>query len=166
MHEDRLKLSDAIALAVERARTLMDQAPEFTGRLDIDLYDRNGALKDTRRVENMVVTTGKNWIMSRMTATPSTMDNMAIGTGSTAAAVGDTALGSEIARVANSSATTSGNVTTYTCVFGAGVGTGSITEAGIFNATTAGTMLARATFTAIAKGASDSLSITWTVTGN
>ena len=40
----------------------------------------------------------------------------------------------------------------------------AIAEAGIFNAGAAGTMLARATFTAINKGASDTLAITWTVT--
>jgi hypothetical protein len=40
----------------------------------------------------------------------------------------------------------------------------AITEAGVFNAASAGTMYSRATFTAINKGAADTLQITWTYT--
>jgi len=50
--------------------------------------------------------------------------------------------------------------------FGAGVGTGAVTEAGIFNASSAGTMLCRTTFSVINKAAADTLGITWTVTVN
>ena len=47
----------------------------------------------------------------------------------------------------------------------AGDGTNAaITEAGVFNAASTGTMYSRATFTAINKGASDTLQITWTYT--
>jgi hypothetical protein len=48
--------------------------------------------------------------------------------------------------------------------FGAGVATGAITEAGVFNALTAGTMLCRTVFSVINKGALDTLVITWKVT--
>ena len=90
---------------------------------------------------------------------------MAIGTGATAPAFGNTALGTEIDRNATTSITDSANVVTYVGNWAAGDGTNSaITEAGIFNAASVGTMLARATFTAINKGASDTLAITWTVT--
>ena len=43
-------------------------------------------------------------------------------------------------------------------------GTGAITEAGIFNASSSGTMLCRTVFSVVNKGASDSMTITWTVT--
>jgi len=49
-------------------------------------------------------------------------------------------------------------------LFGAGEGTGSITEAGIFNASSSGTLLCRTVFSVVNKGASDSMTITWTVT--
>ena len=63
------------------------------------------------------------------------------------------------------SSTDSANVVTYVGNWAAGDGTNAaITEAGIFNAASTGTMLARAVFSAINKGASDTLAITWTLT--
>lgn len=119
-------------------------------------------------IPNLVVTAGKGYIASRMkdTGSPTQMTHMAIGTGTVAAAAGDTTLGTEAARVALGTAggTVAANVVTYSATFGAGTGTGAITEAGLFNAASSGTLLCRTVFSAVNKGASDSLSITWTVT--
>jgi len=46
----------------------------------------------------------------------------------------------------------------------AGDGTGALVEAGILNAASAGTLLARVVFSVINKGAADTLEITWTLT--
>jgi hypothetical protein len=89
---------------------------------------------------------------------------MAIGTGSTAAAASNTALGSQAARTTLTSTTVSGADVTYVDTFAAGTGTGAITEAGLFNASSSGTMLCRTVFSVVNKGASDSMTITWTVT--
>jgi len=90
---------------------------------------------------------------------------MALGTGTTAPALGDTALGTEIDRNALTSRTDNNNVVTYIGNWAAGDATNAaIAEAGIFNAGAAGTMLARATFTPINKTAGDTLQVTWTVT--
>mgnify|MGYP003595372624 CR=1 FL=1 len=136
-----------------------------TGRLAITLTGPDGHLKDQRDHPNLVVTTGKGWIAARMKTTgqPTEMTHLAVGTGATAAAVGDTALGAESARVALASSV-SGAVTTYTATFPAGTGTAALTEAGLFNANSAGTLLCRTVFPVINKGASDSLAITWTIT--
>ena len=100
-----------------------------------------------------------------MTDTTATaMSHMAIGTGSTAAAAGDTALGTESARTALTSTTVTNNEVVYVDTFGAGTGTGAITEAGVFNASSGGTMLCRTVFSVVNKGADDSMTITWTVT--
>ena len=129
------------------------------------LTDKFGNVKQDFSVPNRVVTVGKGFIASRMVGTSSAvMSHMAVGSGTTAAADGDTALQSELARVALTSATTVGAVTTYVATFVAGVGTGAITEAGIFNASSAGVMLCRTTFLVVNKGADDTMSITWTVT--
>jgi len=48
----------------------------------------------------------------------------------------------------------------------AGYGTGAVSEAGIFNASSAGDMLARTVFSTINKAAADTLGITWTITVN
>ena len=92
------------------------------------------------------------------------MSHMAIGTGSTAAAAGNTALGSEAGRVALTSSTVTDNAVAYVASFGAGTGTGAITEAGLLNASSSGTLLCRTVFSVINKGANDTLGITWTVT--
>ena len=135
------------------------------GRLTIALND-----EVVQEVDNLVVTTGKGYVASRMKdATATAMSHMAIGTGSTAAAAGDTALGSEAARqpLASSNGTVvSGADITYTATFGAGVGTAAITEAAILNASSSGTMLCRTVFAVVNKGASDSMTITWTVTAS
>jgi hypothetical protein len=116
-------------------------------------------------VPNLVVTTGKNFVASRIKdATTAAMSHMAIGTVSTAAAATDSALGGESARVALASTTVTGNVVNYIASFPAGTGTGAITEAGLFNANTVGTMFCRTTFAVVNKGASDSMTITWSVT--
>ena len=116
-------------------------------------------------IKNVVVTTGKGYIASRMKdATATAMSHMAIGTGTTAAAVGDTALVSEANRQALTSTAVSGGQVTYSATFGNGQGTGALTEAAILNASSGGTMLCRTVFSVINKGANDTLAITWTVT--
>jgi hypothetical protein len=130
------------------------------GKLAIAL---NG--ETVKEVDNLVVTAGKGFVASRMKdATTTAMTHMAIGTGSTAAAVSNTALGSQSARTTLTSTTVSGADVTYVDTFPAGTGTGAITEAGLFNASSSGTMLCRTVFDVVNKGASDSMTITWTVT--
>jgi hypothetical protein len=120
------------------------------------------------RVKNLVVNTGLNFMTSRMKDTTlDAMTHMAVGSGTTAAAAGDTALETQIsARVSLTSTTVTANAIEYVAAFGAGVSTGAITEAGIFNASTAGTMLCRTVFAVVNKGAADTLQITWLVTIN
>lgn len=115
--------------------------------------------------KNLIVNAGKNFLASAVINTSaSPFTYMAIGTGTTAAAVGDTALGSEVARSAFTSSSVASNVVTLSTTYAAGTGTGALTEAGILNASSGGTMLSRVVFSAINKGASDSLTITWTIT--
>lgn len=143
---------------------MIQETVKATGALQIKLYGPDGQLKQEQNVKNLVVTTGKGYIASRMVSTPTAMSHMAIGTGTVDPVVGDTALGTQAARVALTSSAAVGAVVTYVASFGAGTGTGAITEAGIFNASTAGTMLCRTEFAVVNKGADDSLTITWTVT--
>ena len=137
---------------------------KMTGRLSIRLYDKFGNLKDSRDIDNLVVTAGKTFIAARMVGVPTAMSHMALGSGAVAPAAGDTTLGTELGRAALSSGTSAGAVATYAASFAAGVGTGAVTEAGIFNASVAGTMLARTTFAVVNKGASDSMTVSWAVT--
>jgi|TARA_B110000263_G_C15275526_1_gene495682 hypothetical protein len=135
----------------------------LTGRLSISL---NG--KVVQEVNNLVVTAGKSWIASRMNAaTASVMTHMGVGTNSTAAVVGDTALGTQLSTrsgLTTSGGTVAGAVITYACTYAAGSHTGAITEAGVFNASSSGTMLCRTVFAVINKGAADTMTVSWAVT--
>lgn len=132
------------------------------GRVQIALNDE--VVQD---IDNLVVTAGKGYVASRIKdATATAMSHMAVGTNSSAAAAGDTALGAEVGRVALTSTGVSGSIVTYAATFSAGTGTGSLTEAGILNASSSGTMLCRTVFSTISKGANDSMTITWTITAS
>ena len=132
---------------------------KMTGRLIISINDNV-----VQEVDNLVVTAGKEFVASRMIGTSAdVMDNMAIGSGSTAAAAGDTALGSELDRQSATSSV-SGAVVTFSATFGAGNGTGAVSEAGLFNASSGGSMLCRTVFSVVNKGAADSMTISWAVT--
>ncbi len=87
---------------------------------------------------------------------------MAIGTGTPAA----TLLQTEVARVAFTSKTRANAVVTMVADFAAGVGTGAITEAGVFDIATANTvnMHLSNSFAVINKAAGDSLQVTWSIT--
>jgi len=138
---------------------------QMRGDVVVELFHADGSLKDRREVKNLVVTVGKQFIASRMArSTAAVMSHMAIGSGTTAPAAGDTALQSELGRVALSSLSASGAVVTHAATFPAATGTGAVTEAGIFNASSAGTMQCRTTFPVVNKGADDAMQITWTVT--
>ena len=139
---------------------------KVTGSVNVVIHDESGKQKENFTIPNLVVTTGLAYIASRMKdATATAMTHMAEGTGSTAAAAGNTALETQLgSRVALTSTTVTSNSTAYVATFGAGVGTGALTEAGIFNASTSGTMLCRTLFAVINKGAADTMTITWTIT--
>jgi len=139
-----------------------------TGKLHIVVRDENGNIKDEVFTENLVVDSGLDYIAERMkdSGSPAEMSHMAIGSDNTAAASGDTALGSELGRVslATAGGTVTNNAVEYVATFPAGTGTGAVEEAGLFNADPAGDMLCRSVFSVVNKGVADSMSITWTVT--
>ena len=136
-----------------------------TGQVSIDIFGPNGELKEKAYIPNLVVAVGRAYIASRMKDdTATAMSHMAVGTGAVAADAADTTLGTEANRQLLSSTVVADNVVTYTAEYAAGQGTGALTEAGIFNASSAGTMLCRTVFDVINKAADDSMTITWTVT--
>ena len=144
----------------------LNDTPKANGALNIKLFDAAGQIKDERIIENLLVTTGLNWLAARAVGTPAAMSHMAVGSGVVAPALANTNLATELGRAALTAQTSSLNVATFSCTFAAGVGTGAVTEAGIFNAGAAGTMLNRSVFPVINKGALDTMQINWTVTQN
>lgn len=140
--------------------------PAVFGRpfhMKLELRDKLGDLKETRSIYNTVTTSGKNGTMDQMLLSPtlSKPTHMAIGTGSPAA----NALGTELDRNALTSKTRSNAIVTFVGDWAAGDGTGALTEAGVFDASSSGNMWLSASFSVVNKAAGDSLSITWTFTG-
>ena len=139
---------------------MINDGLKLKGKLSIALND-----EVVQEVDNLVVTAGKGYVASRMKdASATAMSHMAIGSGTTNPAASDTALETELGRVALTSTTVSSAVVTYVATFAAGTGTGAVTEAGILNASSSGTLLCRTEFSVVNKGSADSMTITWTVT--
>jgi hypothetical protein len=132
---------------------------KLTGALTIALND-----EIVQETKNLVVTAGKNWVADRMNNVNTVMTHMAVGTGTTAAAAGNTTLVTENDRNALTSTTVTANAVAYVATWAAGDGTAALTEAGLFDAASAGDMLARTVFSVVNKGAADSMTITWTIT--
>lgn len=138
-----------------------------------------GFYSDEKDTRNLVVTVGKEAAARLLSGVGgiAVMQSIGQGTGATAAAAGDTTLQTEVkadgtgaAGVhAVAAATTSIVTTTTTNDTAQFVGTVSetatiaVTESGLFNATTSGTLLARQTFTAVNVVTGDSLQFTWKI---
>ena len=142
---------------------MINDSFNLKGKVEVRLND-----EVVREIDNLVVTAGKGFVASSMIKTtsnsPAAMTHMAIGSNTTNPAAGDTALGTELGRVALTSGTASGAVVTYVATFAAGTGTGAVVEAGILNASSGGTLLCHTEFDVVNKGSADAITITWTVT--
>lgn len=146
--------------------SLIKDKIQVTGKLNVKHINKDGHTIREYNFKNLVVTTGLQHIAARLvdSGIPDEMSHMAVGASSTAPDLTDTTLGSQLGRVALATVTPSGTTVTYTATFPSGTATGAITEAGIFNASSGGTMLCRTTFLAINKGADDTLAISWVLT--
>jgi hypothetical protein len=131
----------------------------LTGALTIALND-----EIVTETGNLVVTAGKNWVAQRMNNVNTVMTHMAVGTGTTDAAAGQTTLVSENDRNALTSTTVTNNTIIYVATWAAGDATAALTEAGVFDAASGGDMLCRTKFNVVNKAAADSMTITWTIT--
>ena len=135
------------------------------GYFNAKLFDENGNLKQEVDTPNLITFAGFDVVSQRMWSTQTgspAVTFIAIGSGTVAASTANTALGGELSRMTGTYSHTDGQQNlSHTCTFAAGAGTGSITEAGMLNSGATGYLLCRQTFAQIAKGASDSLQITW-----
>ena len=144
---------------------MINEGLKLRGDVALVLRDKDGNVKSEQKVKNLIVDTGLNFICDRMKDDETAMTHMALGSGTTAPAAGNTALESQLgSREALDSSTVSANTITYVASFEAGDATGAVTEAAIFNAASGGTMLCRVTFSVVNKAADDTLSVNWQLT--
>lgn len=152
---------------------------KLRGYVELALYDaqlneleRVKAPLLERRSHNAVVTTGRAWVLKQIISsdmvTSHNLSHMAVGTGTSAPATSDTALQSEATRLSVGTFTTS-NLTSNPPSWQAAislntnVGNTTLGEVGIFNSSSGGTMLCRATFATLNKTTSNTLGISYTV---
>ena len=144
---------------------MINEGLKLKGDVAVVLRDKNGNVKEEHKINNLIVDTGLNFICDRMKDDETAMTHMALGSGTTAPAAGNTALESQLgSREALDSSTVTNNQIVFISSFEAGDATGAVSEAGIFNAASGGTMLCRVTFSVVNKAADDVLSINWTIT--
>lgn len=126
-----------------------------------------------RNISNLLTSAGKAGLASRVNGdgAEAAFTYVAVGTGTNAAAVGDTTLQTEsaasgLSRAAGTASRITTSVTNDTAqVLKLFTVTGSVavTEAGLLNASSSGVLLARQVFSAINVVNGDSLTITWKV---
>lgn len=146
------------------------------GSLRIAMYDPDGKVVEERLIENTVVTQGRSWVLGQLETvnqvTSQAIGFMAIGTSTTAPATGDVLLGSEITRIAIGTWVTStltANPPNWQAQasFATNQGNTTLGEVGLFNSSGANvaTLLAHATFTSFSKTTSNTLTISYTISG-
>jgi hypothetical protein len=145
---------------------------KISGLIEIEVI-RDGKVVDKRKIKNLITTAGKGEVTNLMgnVSSPASFTYLAVGTGATAAAAGDTTLQTEItdSGLARASATVTRQTTTTTndtlrlIKSWTVSGTKAITECGIFNAASAGVLLGRQVFTAVNVVSSDTFQVTYSV---
>jgi len=138
----------------------------FRGRVTAFIEYDDGRTQ-TIEQSNVVTTAGRNRYAALLTEESTAFpDYIAVGTGTTAAATSDTALETEVDRNQIVGRSNSTGVSTYKAFFGKDEANGSLlSEAGLFDLSSAGTMFCRALFASpIVKVNTMSVTITWTVT--
>lgn len=139
---------------------------KLKGSMQIVMRRGDGSI-DVVRKDNMIVDSGFDFIADAIgnSTRPGAMNYIAVGTDATAVAAAQAALVAELSRISATYTHTAGTKTfTIETTFDPGVATGAITEAGVFNAAAAGSMLDRVTFAVINKGADDAMTVTFTFT--
>lgn len=187
MHNDT-RITDAVQIAMGRARELKDGAG-IVGYGIVELRGADGELKSVEPFANLITTAGDQYYATRaiagvVPATPADatkVTGMKLGTGTTAVTKSSTAAALITYKTASNvvfdasfptAAAVGGDAgwnANYKVTWGAGVATdAALTEAVIVNdagtnaTSSAANTISRVVFTAVNKGASDTLAITWT----
>jgi len=138
----------------------------LVGSMNAILKRGDGRVLVTRK-DNLIVDAGWTFIsdaIGNSGARPGVMGFIGVGTGTTAPAADQTALVTQTLRKAATFSKPSTKQFQFETTFNPGESTAALTEAGVFNASSAGTMLDRVTFSVINKGADDTLTQRFTFT--
>lgn len=132
-----------------------------------------GTWRKSANVSNLITNAGFAGVASRIggAGAEAAFDYIAVGTGTTAAAVANTTLETELATsglsraqgtVSRQTTDVSNDTARVTHTFSV-TGTAAVTESGVLNAASSGVLLCRQVFSAINVSNGDSLAITWDI---
>jgi len=147
----------------------MIESVSLVGTVDFTVFDLNGNHVRTIRDNNLVTTAGKNYLVKKIIGSAdvlgSSIEVLAVGDDdSTAAAVGDTELNNEVARVDIDSVSDSGNTGQFTTTLPIGVATGTIAEAGLFTSDTTPILLSHIVLsTPFTKASDEFILVNWRI---
>lgn len=145
----------------------MEEKISAHGGFSATLIHKNGKV-ETIRKDNLVLNGGIDLIcdsLGKSDGRPAVLGYIAVGTDTNPASDGQTALGAEVLRKALTYKHVAGtNKMTVTATFNAGEATGALTEAGICNASSGGTLFDRVVFSVLNKGADDILTTNFEIT--
>ena len=144
------------------------------GNVDLQLFTKDGELKDRCYVKNLVTTAGKAFLARKIihgtynegdgTTVNEVEDvsSIAIGSGTTAAALTDAALETELADIDVRFASTENNIASFITTFEENVGTGTIAEVGLLTDASPELLVCRTVLdTPFSKSATDYLVVNW-----
>lgn len=140
-----------------------------TGRLFLTKISPDGTREDLGLVSTKVVTTAAvnflRGVLDGTNADGSVFNQHASGTGTAAEAIGNTALGTEVASRVAGTQTQGASANIYRTVATISYAGGfAITEHGVFSASSGGTLLDRSVFSAINVISGDSIEFTYELT--
>lgn len=151
---------------------MFEKAIKLRGCYQMLLADKDGNTIEERKVDNVVVTAGRRWVLQQLASslinTAQSIGYIAVGTGTTAPATSDTGLGSENTRIAINSFSTA-NLTANPpswraeASFATNQANTTLGEVGMFNSSSGGTMLSRATFSTVNKTTSNTFALSYTI---
>lgn len=149
----------------------MKDALKLTGHINIK-HIRDGEVIDERDIHNLITTAGKALLAGLLcgSGSPAAVTYLALGTGTTPAAAGDTALEAEIvdsgleraAATVTLTTTSTTNDTASLAKTWTASGAKAVTELGALNDATTGTLLGRRVFSAVNMASTDQLQVTYT----
>ena len=142
---------------------------KLKGEWCVRLYGAPDELKEERRGTNIITNAGKSFVAAFLdsaatAAATFTMRFCAIGSGGTAEAASNTALGTELARTTGVVTSAANAIYRVEATFTSGIGTGAVVEYGLFSSSTGGTLFNRDVESVINKGANDTLVVSTDIT--
>lgn len=143
------------------------ESVHFGANVLIAVHDAATGAELSRQVQhNLVVNAGLNLIRDLLDGDAvAGITHFAVGTGAAAVAAGDTTLSTEVFRAAVTSRTSNAQQLVVSYYLASGSANGNtLTNAGLFNSASSGTMFARVKFaSSVVKTSSIAVTFTWTI---